>query len=65
MSEWHRRKVCKGCFWLRQIDSKTDGRDGKCCAYTYYTDRFRQTPVREDFCGCYCKRKGAEKQQWN
>lgn len=32
--KWRRKKVCKSCYWLRQIDCASDGWDGKCCAYT-------------------------------
>ena len=40
-------------------DCASDGWDGKCCAYTYITDRFREIPATDDCCAYYLKKKGA------
>ncbi len=58
--KWRRKKVCKSCHWLRKIDCAGDGWDGKCCAYTYITDRFREIPATNDCCAYYLKKKGAK-----
>lgn len=55
--KWCRKKVCKSCYWLRQIDCASDGWDGKCCAYTYITDRFREIPATNDYYAYYFKKK--------
>lgn len=58
--KWRRKKVCKSCYWLRQIDCASDGWDGKCCAYTYITDRFREIPRRMIAAHIISKRKERE-----
>lgn len=55
--KWRRKKICKNCYWLRKIDSASQGWDGKCCAYTYETEQFREIPSTNDFCAYYKKRR--------
>lgn len=55
--KWRRKKVCKSCYWLRKIDCVGDGWDGKCCTYTYNTNRFREIPATDDYCAYYFEKK--------
>lgn len=55
--KWRRKKVCKSCHWLRKIDCAGDGWDGKCCTYTYNTNRFREIPATDDYCAYHFEKK--------
>ena len=55
--EWHRKNICKTCYWLRDIYRPSNGWDGKCCVYTYETECFREISASEDYCAYYLKKK--------
>lgn len=57
MSNWHRKPICKTCFYLRRISGKFETWDGKACHYTIDTGEFRDTPATDTFCKYYRERR--------
>lgn len=56
--EWHRKNICKTCYWLRDIYRPSNGWDGKCCAYTYETECFVRFQLPRTIVRITSKRKG-------